>query len=536
MHQLVKDALGFGPTNTTGSEQKQLRPKHQRLWRWLLIVAVALLVGFSIVMANWPFSRTQVIANLEEAMQGRVEIRKFRRTFFPHPGCVAEDVTFTGYGNLRGATPITVRKLTIEGSFRGMFTHHVPLLRGEGVRIVADSAGAFAGWEGTSKSTAIVDEYIITDSVLEFSHRKGSSSAQRKREQAGSGLKFEITKLDVSNPGPGGVLRFQAALRNPTPPGDVYLKGSFGPWRSGQGGQTPLSGTYSFEHANLGAFHAIAGTLSSQGSFAGTLQQLEVKGKTETPDFEVTDTGHKVPLSTEFQARVNTRNGDVILQRVEARLGRSGISVDGAVAGSKGEKGKIASLDMTVHSGRIQDFLYLFLDDRVAAMNGAFTFKGHVKLPPGKEPFLQRVELEGDFGIGDARLHNPVTQSKLEALSERAEGEKDEPPERIVSDLKGHVELRGGTASFFGTSFRVPGAKARLHGTYSLVNYRIDLHGRLFTEATLPQATSGVKSFLLKVVSPFLKKNHRGGAVVALSITGVYPQPVYKTAPVTQPI
>jgi hypothetical protein len=101
--------------------------------------------------------------------------------------------------------------------------------------------------------------------------------------------------------------------------------------------------------------------------------------------------------------------------------------------------------------------------------------------------------------------------------------------------LKGHVILRDGTASFSRLSFRVPGAVARLHGTYSLVSHRIDLHGRLSTKATLSQATSGVKSFLLKVVGPLLKKNHRGGGVVALSVTGIYPHPIYNTAPIAGP-
>jgi hypothetical protein len=540
MRQLAKDAIEFDPNTVGVARQDRRHLRRKRFWQILLAVVVLVLVGLSLIWANWPFRRSKVIADLEDAMNGKVEIRKFRRTFFPHPGCVAEDVIFKSYGGLENAVPITIRKLTIEGGLREMFRKHVPRLRAEGVRLIAPSPGYLAGWRPSdSKLEVVVDEFIISDSVLEFSgQRQPAPGPERKTpsQEQETSLKFTISKLDLRNPGTNQPFRFEAALHNPTPPGDLRLNGFFGPWRSENTGETRLGGTYAFERANLGVFHGIAGTLSSQGSFTGMLQQVEVSGKTNTPDFEVTDTGHKIGLSTEFQARINTVNGDVALERVDARLGKSRIGVAGTVAGAKGEKGKTASLDMSVRAGRIEDFLFLFLDDRVAPMFGAFSFKGRVRLPPGKEPFTKRLELSGGFGIGDASLHNPVTQSKLEEFSERAEGEKDEPPERVVSDLKGRVVLRGGMATFSQTSFHVPGAIAHLHGTYSLLNYRIDLHGRLLTEATLPKATSGVKSFLLRVISPLLKKNHRGGGVVALSITGFYPQPVYKTAPVTHPI
>jgi hypothetical protein len=55
-------------------------------------------------------------------------------------------------------------------------------------------------------------------------------------------------------------------------------------------------------------------------------------------------------------------------------------------------------------------------------------------------------------------------------------------------------------------------------------------------QAKLNQATSGMKSFLLKVMRPILKKNRHGGGVVALSVTGIYPHPVYKTTPIADPI
>lgn len=494
----------------------------KRLWGVLMVAGAVLLIALVLAAAKWPFTQARVIAELQDGLSGKLKFGRFHQTYFPHPGCVAENVVLTNYGNLANAAPITISKLTIQGSFAGLFTQHVPVMRAEGVHVTARSARDFAGWKSVErKSKAVIDRLIISGSVLEFS-----------RGEEGKALKFEISELGLQNPNGAGPIQFDTVIQNPEPPGEVRASGSLGPWKSDSPAQTPLVGSYSFRHAKLGVFHAIAGTLSSDGNFEGTLQQLQVSGQTDTPDFEVTNTGHKMHLATEFRARVNTRNGDVVLEQVMARLGKTNVASAGSIAGRPGEKGKMTALNLGVRSGRIQDFLYLFLRDDVPPMNGVFSFKGQATLPSGKEPFLQRLQMEGDFGIGDATLTNSATQSKLEELSERAEGEKDEAPERTVSDLKGHVVLVQGSATFADLSFRVPGAVARLHGNYSLISYRIDLHGKVFTKASLSQATTGVKSFLLKVISPVLKKNRRGGGMLVLSITGVYPHPVYNTAPV----
>lgn len=521
MHTLAKEP----PEISTKAERPYLQPKPVRRRRWLrfvLILTGVLLVGCVAVFAfAWPFTRSKVIANLEERMGGRVEIGKFHRTWFP-PGCVAEDVTFTGYGSLPNSIPITVRKLTIRGSFRGLLGRHISVFQADGVRVVAPSAGYFSGWKSPpDKHPVVVDQFIATGSLLEISQGKEKPS-----------LQLAITRLELSKPDAHAVQTFKIAFHNPTPPGDVQANGYLGPWRTGNAAQTPIAGSYSFQHANLGAFHGIAGILSSDGSFQGTIEQLDIRGKTVTSDFEVTDTGHRVPLVTQFQATVTTKRGDVSLKLVNARLGRSSIGATGDVQQNDGKKGKVVSLNLLVRDGRIQDFLFLFLKDPTSPMTGRFNFKGKAVLPPEKGSFTKRVQVEGDFGVDAGHMSNPDTQANLEELSERAEGEPDDAPESVLSDLKGHVVLREGTATFSNLSFRVPGAVAKLHGTYSLLTHRINLIGTVFMEADLPKATSGVKSFFLKIINPFLKKNHHGGAIVPVTVTGVYPNPVYKTDPI----
>jgi hypothetical protein len=106
----------------------------------------------------------------------------------------------------------------------------------------------------------------------------------------------------------------------------------------------------------------------------------------------------------------------------------------------------------------------------------------------------------------------------------------------VLSDLKGHVVLKDGIASFSSLSFRVPGAVAQIHGTYYLVSERIDLRGILHIQAKLSDATTGIKSFLIKALNPFLKNDHPGAEVpMRITGTGTYSHPVYRLSSGSKP-
>jgi hypothetical protein len=74
--------------------------------------------------------------------------------------------------------------------------------------------------------------------------------------------------------------------------------------------------------------------------------------------------------------------------------------------------------------------------------------------------------------------------------------------------------------------FTTPGATARGGGTYSLLNKRIDLHGKLAMQASLSKAAGGIKSLLLLPLDPFFKKKN-AGAVLPVKITGTYSHPTF---------
>ena len=73
-----------------------------------------------------------------------------------------------------------------------------------------------------------------------------------------------------------------------------------------------------FEKADLGVFKGISGTLSSRGTFGGTLAALGGKGETDTPDFTIAVGGHPFPLHVDYQALIDGTNGDTRLTVIDA--------------------------------------------------------------------------------------------------------------------------------------------------------------------------------------------------------------------------
>jgi hypothetical protein len=343
--------------------------------------------------------------------------------------------------------------------------------------------------------------------------------------------------LRVQSYGRSNAWSYRVTRENAEPPGGIISDGKFGPLNLEDLSATPVAGTYKFQKANLAVFRGIAGTLSSTGDFLGRLGEIGIRGTIDIPDFKVATGEHQVHLTSKFTANVNGTNGDVFLKQVETSFLQTSVSASGSVAGKPGQKGKKTSLDVQVDEGRIQDLLRLFVTAKHPPMNGVTSLKAHVEILPQGRPFLQELTLRGDFGIGEAAFTKPAMQTRVDEMSERARGEKQDKskpqaqvvaddPENVVLNLQGHVELRDGTAKFSELSFSVPGASAHMDGTYNLLNEQIDFHGILKTEAELSQETTGIKSALLKPFDPLFKRK-KAGAAVAVKMTGTYKKPEF---------
>ncbi len=482
---------------------------------WILLssaVIGVLLVGSFIYLAlHWPFTRSEVSRSLEDASSSKVEFGSFRSSYFPHPGCVAEHVVV--YQGSRTDLPpiLTIEKLSVQSSLLGMLTKRVTIVRADGMQIFIprESEHKFK-----SSNDVTIEKLIANNALVKFeSHSNGKP------------LEFKIHEGELGNVGGLGGIHFRLRLTNPKPPGEIEANGTFGPWVSGHAGQTKVSGQYSFEHADLGTFAGIAGILSSKGKFAGTLENIGVEGTTDTSDFTVRSSRHKTDLKNQFKAVVNGTNGDVWLSTVNGQFRKTIIFGKGEIAPQGAQKRRTGSFDFCSKDGRIQDLFLLFIKEEHSPITGVTNFCVHITWPPGKQPFLSKVELAGNFGVDTGNFTKPETQENVNKLSAEAVGGDDDKATTVLSSLRGHVEIKGGTANFSSLSFGIPGALAQMHGNYDLVSHRVDLHGTLKMDSEPSHMAHGPKALLMKFVDPFFKK--KNGSEVPVKITGTYEKPSF---------
>lgn len=501
-------------------------PPQQLLWMkkrlvvWSLVIVLAGLGTLCFLLAaKWPFTREAMIKRLERASSARVEIGSFRSTYFP-PGCMASDVIFHAaqppskpYSD---STPlISIKSFAIQSTYRGLFSRPKRIQRifADGVRIHVPRGGAnLQSKSGSEDATLMIQAFQLQNATVEV-----DGEGQEKRP-----LTFLIREALLRDLASGRSVPFTVSLRNPLPPADIKLQGWIGPRRDARDSMrnTPISGSAVMERGDLSTFKSLAGILSAQVNFSGTLARLAVSGATQSPDFEVKKSGHQIPLNTQFRGTVDLNSGDVFLPSLRAWLGKTYLDAVAEITGFP----KSVKLDVKQGVGQVQDLILLFSKAPHSAIAGPIRFQTSIVLPPEKRPFKQRVQLTGNFNIDPATFTSPTTRAHVDQLSERARGEKDKngaQDEEVLSHLSGHVSLENGVSHFSDVSFLVPGATAMGHGTYNLMNKRVDFHGKMRMRAKVSQATTGVKSFLLKFLDPFFKKKH-AGAEVAVSMQGTY--------------
>jgi hypothetical protein len=297
------------------------------------VVAVVLAVSVAgvVVARHWPFSQKRIAQSLHGTFPATVNFQKFRPTYFPHPGCVAEGLAFRWLGSSPQAPPIvTIQRLTIEA-------HYIDLLLRPGYlsRVVLDGFRMRIPRIGTPReqydwradeSNTRVGELIADGSTIEIA-------------RSSFPLRFRIQTAKLTSVGRNEPMSYDISLHNPLPPGEIRAHGQFGPWNSKEPGETPVAGEYMFQDADLGVFKGIGGTLSSEDKFHGPLKRIETQGSIDIPNFSVTRSVHSVHLKSDFRAFVDGTNGDVKLERVTASFLRTTVLGKGELAGTPGQHG-----------------------------------------------------------------------------------------------------------------------------------------------------------------------------------------------------
>jgi hypothetical protein len=500
----------------------------RKLVRWFIGIVGGILVGLWIALAalsRAPVLQKKLVDALNDQLDAEVQIETFTVDSFPTLRIYGDNLALRLKGQQQPAPFIEIRHFEVSGGLLGLLRKQRRFTSVElaGLRITIpprtrDDKEAGNRAATTVEGPVLIDHVVSSDAQLVI-----VPGDPRKEPKV-----WAIHHLDLESVGFNRAMPFTATLTNPIPAGEIATQGTFGPWIKRDPGLTPVSGKYAFNNADLNTIKGIGGTLTSTGDFTGHLERIEVKGTTSTPDFTLDIGGAPVPLETRFHTIVDGTNGNTYLKQVDAKLDETAISASGAVESRPGVKGRHVNLDMKIENGRIQDVLRLAVKAKKPVMLGRLALQATLRLPPGKEPVSDRLDLDGRFALENAHFTDPAVQEQIKMLSRRAQGKKPEDPiGRIDSDMRGRFTLHDGAMRFNPFGFDVPGADVVISGVYGLRSERLDFSGKLMMDASISKAAGGgIKGFLLKPFDPLFRK-HGKGAVVPITITGPREQPKF---------
>jgi hypothetical protein len=521
------------------------RPKKRsRRLRWVLLILLVLAAGGAVFVSYsishaLPIIRARVIETLSARFKSRIELPDFHVS-------LADGLGVEGTGlkifseNDSGLEPeqpiITVQEFRFATGFRNLFRTpmHVDTVHIRGMvvdiphgrhadatitappKLQPAAKNSKAKWP--KEFRIIVDQLVFDDTqVVIKTHNQGKPPTV-----------LQITKLTMKNVGPSQPMPFHATLINPRPVGNIDSTGLFGPFDDDEPRDTPVSGSYSFTHADLSTFRGISGMLSSTGTYQGTLGRISADGKTDTPDFRLASSGHPVDLKTDFHAIVDGTDGDTYLEPVVARFLNSSLTANGKVIRTAEPHGHDVELNVVINQARIEDFLQLAVKTEPPVISGPVVMHTRMSLPPGPETVIDRLKLNGTFKIIAGTFSSDKIQDRINDLSLRGQGKpqlvKQAGDITVPSDLNGVFRLDNNVMTFSRFEFSVPGAQSDVHGQYSLDGNIFDFHGTLKLKAKLSQLTTGWKSILLKPIDPFFSKNG-AGTEVPFRVTGTRSEP-----------
>jgi AsmA-like C-terminal region len=498
-------------------------------WVWLamIILAIAVLAAgtFELLLHRAePILRGRILQSLSARFHSRVEMSGFDVSLLRGFEVSGTDLAIYPY-NITSTTPtIAVHHFSFRTGYASLVRSplHIAHVEVEGLRIhlppksqrremPAGQTHSFS----SPKITVFVDELECRDTILTL----GTDKSGKLPTQ------FVIQALTLHPVGPGLPLHYVATLTNPKPIGQIATQGSFGPWNVDRPGQTALAGNYSFEHADLGTIKGIGGILSSQGSYHGVLDKILVDGKTDTPDFEVKISGHKVPLHTEFHATVDATDGDVWLEPVKAQFLHSTLIAKGKVVRVLAEagrpSGRLLDLDVETDQARIEDLLRLGVRTDPPVMGGEVKLHTRMNLPPGPQDVIHRLHLDGNFAVSNGRFTSDKIQNRIDDLSLRSQGQvelamqqaRDNKRETARSQLSGEFHLAEAALDLPNLRYEIPGVHIQLAGTYTLDGAKFRFAGTADMQATVSRMVGGWRGLLLMPFDRILQKNGAGTEV-----------------------
>ena len=477
------------------------------------------MVGVHLMFFFWPFRYRQVHPLLESIFESRVEVHEYHRTYFPHPGFVAEGVTFYRHGDMSIPPLATIDRMQVAGHWTTLLFHphrlNEILLQGLHVQIPPPGTKArgmdFDGGVISASQSELQIETIAADGTTLDFLRHGQPP-----------MRFDFRKLQVHDVEQNHPLQFDLRAKIPGPPGTVVAQGQLGPFRTASYATTPLAGTYQLLEADLSRLPGVSGHATAEGRFYGTFAHVDAEGKAAIPDFRA-GSAHQVRFDSAYHVVVNGNTGDVQIVSAQVKNGSSVITATGSVAG----KPKKIDLTLATSNGDVNGLLRI-VEEANPEVAGSISFHAAVQYSAGPGPFLKRVQLQGKVALDGIHFVTPEEKHEMDSFSERVS--KDPPPDSkkdppaVSAEAVSDTRFDSGMAYFPDIRFQMPGAKAHLHGTFNLLDAKVHLTGTAALQRSLPHAVTGWKAVLLKPLAPFFR-HKRAGAVVPIAVTGTAQQP-----------
>jgi hypothetical protein len=506
------------------------RPLLKRPVFWAILGGIVTLAVFGVMFtAVVPLSsdtlRERMVRSLSEKLDSDVELGDLHVHLFPGLKADGESLTIRRHGRADIPPLISVARFSVSASVAGLRHKHVDRveLTGLDIEIPPHSKRGDGDHDSSTDDGGDVSDGVVIDTLVTTDAKLAIIPEERNK-----GPKvWSIHKLTMHAVSADYGMPFTATLTNAIPPGEIDVDGSFGPWQKDDEGQTSLSGSFYFAKADLSVFKGIAGTLSSEGYFDGTLEAIAVTGQTDTPDFTIQVGGHKFPLHVKYQSLVDGTNGDTRLPVMDAWFLSSYLHASGTVLGAPdGKQGRTVTLDVDMSKARLEDIMTMAVKAPKPPMTGALKLTTTFLLPPGDTDVVDRLRLNGHFSIATARFTNYDVQDKIDQLSKRGSAKTSDPETaRVVSNFNGRFVLADGRLRLPELTFDVPGAKVELAGAYALKPETIDFKGQLLLDAKVSQTVTGFKSLMLKVVDPLFANKQGKGSAIPIRIGGTRSDP-----------
>lgn len=502
----------------------------------LLLIAGAVLV--ELVAGLMPYVRDRVVSALNARFASQVELASLHVSAFPTPAIAGKGLVLRYKGRTDVPPLLTIPSFSASAGLLGLRSKPLRLktvqLDGLDIRIPAgglnprDKPRESEGASTTPPPPKIVPDHENSSGLLiDRLTSRAATLEIASKDPTKLPRRFEIHDLEMFELGEVAGARFRAALTNPKPHGRIDTEGTFGPWHTDEPRHTPIRGDYLFGSADLDTIKGISGTLSSAGSFKGVLERVDVTGHTETPDFAIDIAGQPMALTTTFDAVVDGTNGNTWLERVEATLRNTRIVAQGAVIRAREVKGRHISLDVNIENGHLEDLLALAVKAAKPPLTGEIAVRTKLVIPAGNEDVVEKLQLAGEFQLGQARFTNLNVQNRVNALSRTGKGDgAGDEGESVVSNLRGRFVMRDASIRFSQLTFAVPGAIVQLAGRYNLRSETIDFAGDLLLDATLAEMTTGVKSIAARIAQPLFRRPG-GGSKLPIRISGTRSKPTF---------